>query len=97
MADYRTEGDLARERKRQRLAPVALTPHLAPHLALMSRVRVLVFRGVFIPQVVASLRGRCIDNRLLKFMTMQRNLVELITQLLGHVEAARGEYRCDFL
>ena len=34
---------------------------------------------------------------LLKFMTTQRNLVDLITQLLGHVEAASGEYRCDLV
>lgn len=34
---------------------------------------------------------------LLKFMTTKRNLVELITQLLGHVEAATGEYRCDLV
>jgi len=32
---------------------------------------------------------------LLKFMATQRNLVDLITQLLGHVEAASGEYRCE--
>ena len=34
---------------------------------------------------------------LLKFMTTQRNLVELITQLLSHVEAASGQYRCDLV
>eukprot|EP01082_Thalassiosira_pseudonana_P015115 g13563.t1 g13563 contig82:15103-18358(+) len=34
---------------------------------------------------------------LLKFMTTKRNLVELITQLLSHVEAASGEYRCDLV
>jgi AP-3 complex subunit delta-1 len=34
---------------------------------------------------------------LLNFMTTKRNLVELITQLLGHVEAATGEYRCDLV
>jgi len=32
---------------------------------------------------------------LLKFMATQRNLVDLITQLLGHVEAASGEYQCE--
>jgi len=32
---------------------------------------------------------------LLKFMATQRNLVDLITQLLGHVEAASGEYKCE--
>jgi len=34
---------------------------------------------------------------LLKFMTTQRNLVDLITQLLGHVEAASGEYRNELV
>ncbi|KAL3793355.1 LOW QUALITY PROTEIN: hypothetical protein ACHAW5_006339 [Stephanodiscus triporus] len=34
---------------------------------------------------------------LLRFMTTTRNLVDLITQLLGHVEAASGEYRCDLV
>ena len=34
---------------------------------------------------------------LLRFMTTQRNLVDLITQLLGHVEAASGEYRSDLV
>ena len=34
---------------------------------------------------------------LLRFMTTQRNLVDLITQLLGHVEAASGEYKCDLV
>mmetsp|Transcript_13321 Transcript_13321/g.28903 ORF Transcript_13321/g.28903 Transcript_13321/m.28903 type:complete len:1049 (+) Transcript_13321:206-3352(+) len=34
---------------------------------------------------------------LLQFMTTQRNLVDLITQLLRHVEAASGEYRCDLV
>ncbi|KAL3788883.1 hypothetical protein HJC23_002637 [Cyclotella cryptica] len=34
---------------------------------------------------------------LLKFVTTKRNLVELITQLLRHVEAASGEYRCDLV
>jgi hypothetical protein len=29
---------------------------------------------------------------LLKFMITQQNLLELITQLLGHAEAASGEY-----
>mmetsp|Transcript_15374 Transcript_15374/g.31474 ORF Transcript_15374/g.31474 Transcript_15374/m.31474 type:complete len:1068 (-) Transcript_15374:127-3330(-) len=34
---------------------------------------------------------------LLKFMATERNLVELINQLLGHVEAASGQYRCDLV
>lgn len=34
---------------------------------------------------------------LLRFMTTTRNLVDLITQLLGHVEAASGEYRCELV
>lgn len=34
---------------------------------------------------------------LLNFMTTKRNLVELITQLLGHVEAASGQYRCELV
>jgi AP-3 complex subunit delta-1 len=34
---------------------------------------------------------------LLRFMTTSRNLVDLITQLLGHVEAASGEYRSDLV
>ncbi|KAL7467989.1 hypothetical protein ACHAXS_008218 [Conticribra weissflogii] len=34
---------------------------------------------------------------LLKFVATERNLVELINQLLGHVEAASGQYRCDLV
>ena len=34
---------------------------------------------------------------LLTFMITKRNLVELITQLLGHVEAASGQYRCELV
>ena len=34
---------------------------------------------------------------LLKFMATKRNLVDLISQLLSHVEAASGEYRCQLV
>lgn len=34
---------------------------------------------------------------LLRFMTTRRNLVDLVTQLLGHVEAASGQYRTDLV
>ena len=34
---------------------------------------------------------------LLQFVTTQRNLVDLINQLLGHVESASGDYRCDLV
>jgi len=34
---------------------------------------------------------------LLKFMATKRNLVDLISQLLSHVEAASGEYKCQLV
>ena len=34
---------------------------------------------------------------LLKYMATKRNLVDLISQLLSHVEAASGEYRCQLV
>jgi AP-3 complex subunit delta-1 len=34
---------------------------------------------------------------LLKFMATKRNLADLISQLLSHVEAASGEYRCQLV
>ena len=34
---------------------------------------------------------------ILKYMVTQRNLVDLVTQLLTHVNAASGEYKCDLV
>ena len=42
-----------------------------------------------------TIRSRALS--LLQFVTTQRNLVDLINQLLGHVEFASGEYRCDLV
>lgn len=42
-----------------------------------------------------TIRSRALG--LLGYMATQRNLVDLVTQLLGHVEAASGDYRCDLV
>ncbi len=42
-----------------------------------------------------TIRTRALS--LLQFVTTQRNLVDLINQLLGHVESASGDYRCDLV
>ena len=42
-----------------------------------------------------TIRTRALS--LLQFVTTQRNLVDLINQLLGHVESASGNYRCDLV
>ncbi|KAL7541758.1 hypothetical protein ACHAXR_011196 [Thalassiosira sp. AJA248-18] len=56
-----------------------------------SECRVLILKCLSDEDI--TIRTRALG--LLKFMTTQRNLVDLITQLLGHVKAASGEYRCD--
>mmetsp|Transcript_3177 Transcript_3177/g.5654 ORF Transcript_3177/g.5654 Transcript_3177/m.5654 type:complete len:798 (+) Transcript_3177:1-2394(+) len=69
---------------------------------LQSQPRILHDHSECKPLVLKCLSDEDITIRtrslgLLKFMTTQRNLVDLISQLLGHVEAASGEYRAELV
>jgi len=69
---------------------------------LQSQPRVLHDHSECKPLVLKCLSDEDVTIRtrslgLLKFMTTQRILVDLISQLLGHVEAASGEYRAELV
>ena len=68
-------------------------PKVLLHSQHASECRTLILKCLSDEDI--TIRTRALG--LLQFMTTQRNLVDLITQLLGHVEAASGEYKCDLV